>query len=308
MVCWIEVTVEADPETAEELTGVLRPLCPDGIVALQHMQPAEEGADADWAGAIPAGPVVLRGYLPAAGTADTQRRIEEAVWHLSRIAPAPISGPAFREVTEEDWANAWKQHYHAQRIGEHLIVVPSWEDFEGDSGDKIIRLDPGGAFGTGLHPTTRLALRLLEHAAVTGSHVLDAGAGSGILAIAAALLGADRVTAVDVSDVAVEVARQNVAANHLSDRIQVEVGSVAVGVRAGGGRFSVVVANIIARVLLELADDLVEALPPGGTLILSGIIDSAELEVLIGFAARGLDPVERLQEGEWRAIKFVRVP
>ncbi|MCL4541438.1 MAG: 50S ribosomal protein L11 methyltransferase [Chloroflexi bacterium] len=308
MTRWVEVSVEADSEAAEELIGLLRQYCPDGIVASQKMEPAAEGADADWAGAIPSGPLTLRGYFVSNDSASTARRqIEESIYYLSRISPQSIAEPQFREITEEDWADAWKQHYHMQRIGDRLVIVPTWESYAGEPDDLIIRLDPGAAFGTGLHPTTRLALRLLEHAARPAKHLLDVGTGSGILAIAGALLGAQHVVAVDVHEVAVGVARANIAANNLTEQITVLVGSATDGLERSGQPFDVVIANIIARVLIDLADSLAKAVPIGGELILSGIIEAAEIEVLITFAVRGFEPIERYEEGEWRAHRLLRV-
>ncbi len=160
MAQWVEVAIDTDSEAAEALVGVLRPFCPDGVVATQGLEGIE--ADGSWDGSTPAGPVSIRGYVPE-GSFDpaAQRRIEEAVWHVSVISPNPVQGPRFRVVQEEDWANNWKQHYHAQRIGQRLLLVPTWETVTPAGDDVVIRLDPGAAFGTGLHPTTRLALRLL---------------------------------------------------------------------------------------------------------------------------------------------------
>ena len=301
---WLEVAVAADAETAEELMGVLRRACPDGVVAVQALEAADD--DAGWEGAAPAGPVTVRGYLPlAAATPAARRRIEEDVWHVSTIAPGPVAGPTFREVREEDWANAWKRHYRPQRIGRRLLLVPPWQEAPAGPGDVVLRLDPGAAFGTGLHPTTRLALQLLEGSALEGRTLLDVGTGSGILAIAGALLGAREVLAVDTSPVAVAVARENARANGQEGRLRVLEGSVAAGA-ATGGAFDVVVANIVAKVLTELAPDLAAAAAPGGELLLSGVIEPAELELLITFATRGFLPVERLEEGDWRALRLRR--
>lgn len=297
----LEVRVAADGETAEELLRVLRPFCPDGVVAVQALEAADD--DAGWDGAQPAGPVTVRGYLPLdETTAATQRKIEEAVWHLSAIAPGKLDGPSFAEVREEDWANAWKRYYRPQRVGRRLLVAPTWEGIAAQPGDVVVRLDPGAAFGTGLHPTTRLALQLLEQTALAGTRVLDVGTGSGILAIAAAKLGAAHVTAVDTSEVAIAAAQENSAVNELTDRIDVRLGSLA----AAPGAYEVVVANIVAKVHVALAPDLIAAVAPGGVLLLSGIIEPAELEVMLTFAAQGFIPVERLEEGDWRALRLRR--
>lgn len=303
MARWLEAVVEADAETAEALLSVLRPLCPDGVVAVQALEATD--ADAGWDGAAPAGPVTLRGYFLLDGQATVRRRqIEEAVWHLSTIAPSAVTGPTFREIGEEDWANAWKQYYRPQRIGRRLLLTPTWENVASEPEDVVVRLDPGAAFGTGLHPTTRLALQLLEATPLAGARLLDVGTGSGVLAIAGVLLGAQAATALDTSPVAVEVARENVGVNVLSDRIRVQEGS------ADGAQyresFDIVVANIVAKVLTVLAPALAAAVAPGGQLLLSGVIEPAELELLVTFATFGFLPIEHLAEGDWRAIRLQR--
>lgn len=302
---WLEVSVEADTETAEELMGVLRRSCPDGVVAVQALEATD--SDAGWDGTTPAGPVTLHGYLLIDQETEARRRqIEEAVWHVSAIAPGPVAGPTFREVREEDWANAWKQYYRPQRIGRRLLLVPTWENAAAGPEDVVVRLDPGAAFGTGLHPTTRLALQLLESTALADARLLDVGTGSGILAIAAAALGAHSVLALDTSAVAVEVARENVRVNAREAVITVREGSVGGAPADAELPFDVVVANIVAKVLTLLAPDLVAAVAPGGQLILSGIIEPAELELMVTFGALGFVPVERQAEGDWRALRLQR--
>ncbi|HEY8745662.1 MAG TPA: 50S ribosomal protein L11 methyltransferase [Chloroflexota bacterium] len=302
---WLEVTVEADPESAEELTGVLRRYCPDGVVAVQSLEASD--SDAGWDGSQPAGSVTLRGYLPVdAQVWQRRRQVEEAVWHVSQVAPGKLTGPSFREVREEDWANTWKQYYRPQRIGRRLMLGPTWEEFTSGPQDVVLRLDPGNAFGTGLHPTTRLALQLLETTPLAGKRLLDVGSGSGVLAIAAALFGANAVLALDTSPDAVRVTTENARVNGQEDRIAAREGSLEV-VQAGTiPPFDVVVANIVAKVLTQLARDLARAVAPGGHLLLSGIIEPAELELMVTFATLGFVPIERLSEGDWRALRLRR--
>ena len=295
------MAVEADSETAEELSRVLQRFCPDGVVAVQTLDAAD--SDAGWDATAPVGPVTVRGYLPfSSGGSVAREQIAEAVWHVSTVAPSPIRGPSFREIQEEDWANAWKQYFHPQRIGRRLLLAPTWEDPAAGPEDVVVRLDPGAAFGTGLHPSTRLALQLLEGTRLEGVRLLDVGAGSGVLAIASALMGAADVLAVDTSPVAVEVARENARVNGQECRITVREGSLEVVT----GTFDVIVANIVAKVLIELAPALSAALAPGGQLLLSGIIEPAEVETMLIFATHRLIPVERLAEGDWRALRLRR--
>lgn len=230
-----------------------------------------------------------------------------------------------RTLAEEDWANAWRRHYRVMRVGERTVVAPSWLEYEAGPEDIVLRLDPGMAFGTGLHPTTQLCLRLLERYAKPGRRTMDLGTGSGILAIAAAKLGAGPIVALDNDPVAIEVAAENIAINQVSDKIVAAVGSLGAGSRMGhwlSGDFGdttpdpatgsapeqceLIAANLIAKVLVILAADLYAALAPGGSLISSGIIIDREPDVIAAFAAAGLQPVERHQEGEWVALVHTR--
>lgn len=306
MASWLEVAVEANPEAAEELMGVLRRYCPDGVVAVQALTAAD--SDAGWDGSAPDGPVTLRGYLPVdAHTNGRRQEIETAVWHVSCLAPGVVVGPTFQELREEDWANAWKKFYRPQRIGRRLLLGPTWEAFSSGPDDVVLRLDPGNAFGTGLHPTTRLALQLLEGTPLVGVRLLDVGAGSGVLAIAGALLGAGEVLALDTSADAVRVTAENARVNGQAERITVREGSADLVRQEANPQFDVVVANIVAKVLIQLAEDLTAAVAPEGQLLLSGIIEPAELELMVTFATFGFLPVERLAEADWRALRLQRL-
>ncbi|HEV7215656.1 MAG TPA: 50S ribosomal protein L11 methyltransferase, partial [Chloroflexota bacterium] len=181
-----------------------------------------------------------------------------------------------------------------------------WEDVQGGPEDIVLRLDPGNAFGTGLHPTTQLALQLLERTRLDGARVLDVGTGSGVLAIAAALLGADAVLAVDTSADAVRVAAENARVNGQEERIKVLAGSLDVVQALRLPPFEIVVANIVAKVLIELAPALTAAVAPGGQLLLSGIIEPAELELMLTYATFGFLPNERQAEGDWRCLRLQR--
>ncbi|HLH73465.1 MAG TPA: 50S ribosomal protein L11 methyltransferase, partial [Chloroflexota bacterium] len=237
----------------------------------------------------------VRGYIPIDQSAeDKKRQVEEALWHLRAIWP--VGELDVREVAEEDWASAWKAHYHTFRIGQRIVIRPSWLNDQPKPGDVLISLDPGAAFGTGLHPTTRRCLELLEPIIRSGDEVFDVGTGSGILAIAAIGLGARRVVAVDIDPIAVTTARENVATNGLTARIQVAEGSV--DSPPVEEKFDVVVANIIARVILELAPCLVDRLRPGGRLIVGGVIAERATEVEDALSRLGLT-VHAYQDGDW---------
>ncbi|MGI6636312.1 MAG: 50S ribosomal protein L11 methyltransferase [Christensenellales bacterium] len=201
-------------------------------------------------------------------------------------------------VREEDWAESWKQYYKPLRIGKNLVVKPGWEAYQPQPGDKVIELDPGMAFGTGTHETTRLCMELMEQW-YEGGDVLDVGTGSGILAVTGALLGAPRVLAVDIDPVAVRVAQENVGINGLNDRIQVRQGDL---VNDLGGTFGLACANILADVIIALIPQVKQHLAPGAVFVCSGIILEREDDVLHALARAGFALLEARHLGAWTAL------
>ena len=212
---WLEASVQVDGEAAEAVTEVFNRYGRGGAVLSTDFD--DDSGDA----AV----VTVKTYLSLDEEGrKTRRRIEEALWHLSQIYPLPP--PQFRELTENDWANAWKKHYHVLRVGQRIVIKPRWQEYEPRPDDIVIELDPGMAFGTGLHPTTRMCLQALEEHLEPGARVLDLGTGSGILAIAAAKLGAGSVLALDNDPLAVKAVRANVQSNGVQDLVTVELGSL----------------------------------------------------------------------------------
>lgn len=217
---------------------------------------------------------------------------------------AALAGLAYRQaqrtIREEDWAESWKRFWHALRIGERLVVRPSWEEYDPADREVVIVLDPKQAFGTGTHPTTRLVLAAIEHLVRPGDVVYDVGAGSGILAVAAVLLGAARAEGVDTDPVAVAACEENAALNRVADRCAWRVGSAA---ELSGGA-DLVVANILAEVIVQLAPDLARLC--GRDLVVSGIIARKAGDTRVALEAAGLGFVSQDQEGDWVAQVFSR--
>ena len=242
--------------------------------------------------------VTVRTYLPMdAEGVRTKQRIEEALWHLSQIYPLPP--PQFRELAEEDWANAWKKYYHVLRVGQRIVIKPLWQEYRPEPDEIVVVLDPGMAFGTGLHPTTRMCLQALEEHLKPGARVLDLGTGSGILAIAAAKLGASSVLALDKDLLAVRAAQANVKSNEVQNIINVELGSLD----KAAGKFDLALVNILARVIIELVNQgLVDRIGPSGLMILAGFIEEQEAEVAAALREHGVAIVERRQEKDWVAL------
>jgi ribosomal protein L11 methyltransferase len=299
---WIELAVEVDAEAVEAVSEVFARHGFNEGVAVD--QPFTQEPDGDRLAVDVTRPFTVRTFVAAADVRpESLEEIRQALWHLGRLRRVSELRVTTRRETE--WADAWKEHYRPQRVGRRVVVRPPWYDHEPDGDDVVVVLDPGMAFGTGLHPSTRLSVLGLEDELRPGMTVLDVGSGSGILAIAAALLGSGPVTAVDVEPVAVRATRENAERNGVAGRLTVAEGSVGPGGPVSG-TFDLVLANIIARVLIELSTGLAAATAPGGTLVLAGIIEGRESEVRQAFDALDLAFVRRAQEEDWVSLVYRR--
>jgi ribosomal protein L11 methyltransferase len=220
---------------------------------------------------------------------------------LGQISPIPA--PVFAVVAEADWADAWKEHFHPLRVGQHIVVKPTWREVAATSRDIVIEIDPGMAFGTGLHPTTQMCLMMLEEQVRAGMRVLDLGTGSGILALAAVKLGADAVFALDTDPIAVDAARENIQRSGLADKITVAQGSLD----QVTGVYDLVVVNILARVIMALAQEgLAQCVRPGGKWITAGIIESQVREVTAALEAASLEVTAQRQISDWVTLTGCR--
>src|SRR5215217_4138818 len=222
---WLELSVEVDPEAVESVSELLAQYGYNGGVVVD--QPIIPGADGPEYSFDTSRPVTVRTYLPLDERAEeTRQRIEQALWHFGQIRA--VGALSVRPLEEQDWANAWKQHYTIQRIGARTVIVPSWLEYAPQPDDIVLKLDPGMAFGTGLHPTTQLCVGFVEQYVEPGMAGLDLGCGSGILAIAAAKLGAT-VLALDTDSIAVTATRENVDRNDVAGQVRVAQGSLGGG-------------------------------------------------------------------------------
>lgn len=307
---WIELSVEVDPEAVESVSELFARVGYNGGVVVEQMLLAQDEEPGAWNELTPpeidpTRPVSVRTYLPDDKEAEgVRQQVEEALWHLGRMREV---GPLnVRECKEEDWANAWKAYYGIQRVGERTVIKPSWLEYTPKEGDIVLDLDPGMAFGTGLHPTTRLCLTALERYVQPGMNILDLGTGSGILAISAAKIGgpSTRITAIDTDIIAVEATEQNVWRNGLS--AQIEVGQGSSDAARENAPYNLVVANILASVIIELSKSLHSLIEPEGTLISSGIFIDRGEAVVEALTRVGLPVRERVQEGDWLCLVSVR--
>jgi len=294
---WLELTVQAHHEAIESVSELLNRYA-GGVAIEEPIELTNEGQEYRVLAGLP---VKVHAYLPIDGTEEELRQqVAEGLWHLSSLWPQSIGHLQTRIVNEEDWANAWKDYYHVTHIGQRLVIRPSWRDYVPEHDEVVLELDPGMAFGTGLHPTTRMCLEQIEQRIRPGMHVLDVGTGSGILALAAAKLGAASVHCIDNSSIAVESATANAAANHLSDRIAVVQGELD-EVRAThmADQYDLVLANIIARVIGSIAPYLAQVLAPGGLLITGGIIQERLHEAEQPLLAAGLKLIDQAVVDDW---------
>jgi ribosomal protein L11 methyltransferase len=207
-----------------------------------------------------------------------------------------------RDLPEENWDQIWRQHFHPVRIGKSLVIRPSWEAFEPQPGDHVIELDPGEAFGTGDHATTRMCLELLEDVHLQGITVVDLGCGSGILSVAAKMLGAASVLGFDIEPVSVQVARENAARNHVQARFE-----VSDGLSEDQPQVDLLISNIISATLIRFAADAARTVRDGGDWIVSGIITQNWPDVLAAAEKAGFALVERRELDGWVAGRFRRV-
>lgn len=241
-------------------------------------------------------PPRIVGYLTDVEGAAS--RSDELAEELLRLGATEVT---HNTVQEEDWSELWKVHFKPRRIGRRLVIRPTWEDFKAGAEDIIIVLDPGQAFGTGDHPTSRLCLQLLESADLEGKSVADIGCGSGVLAIAAAKLGARSVVASDLDPLAVSVTRENLERNEVVARVEATEGFTIVDVPA-----DVVVSNIISATLIRLAPEAADAVASGGKWIVSGIYASNWPDVRAAAEMVGFTLMLEIREDDWVAATFLR--
>lgn len=286
---WVEITVTTAQPAVEAVANILLE-CRTGGIVEEHPQP---------------GVVQLRGYLPVGPATDvTLSAIASRIRTLPKFGlDVGRAGIATQVVEDSRWAFAWKNHFKPFAVGRRLWITPTWDETPPPAGAVVVELDPGMAFGSGLHPSTQMCLAVLEEHLRGGERVVDVGTGSGILSIAAAKLGAAAVLAVDNDPVAVDVARQNAAHNRVADRVTVALGDLLNGVE---GRADVILANLIADIHLDFLPAARTYLQPDGMLAASGIIEDRMLEVEAVARSVGFRTREVKRDAEWRCLVLAR--
>ncbi|WP_409301769.1 50S ribosomal protein L11 methyltransferase [Peribacillus sp. SCS-155] len=305
---WSEIAIHTTNEAIEPVSNILHEAGASGVVIedpqelikerenvfgeIYHLNPAD----------YPDEGVIVKAYLPVNSfLGETVDAIKESINNLLLFdIDLGRNAISISEVNEEEWATAWKKYYNPVKISEKFTIVPTWEDYTPVSSDElIIELDPGMAFGTGTHPTTVMCIQALERTVEPGQHVVDVGTGSGVLSIAAALLNAEKVTALDLDQVAVASAKINVKLNKVQDRVAVSQNNLLDGVSEAA---DVVVANILAEVIIRFTDDVADVVKPGGYFIASGIIQPKKQEVKNAIIESGFTIEETITMEDWVAL------
>jgi len=305
---WSEISIHTTNEAIEPISNILHEAGASGVVIEDPFELVK--IREDQFGEIyqlnpkdyPEEGVMVKAYLPI--NSFLGETIEEIKSTINNLIVYNIdigrNDVSVSEVHEEEWATAWKKYYHPVKISKRFTVVPTWEEYAPVNSDElIIELDPGMAFGTGTHPTTVMSIQALERTVKKGDSVIDVGTGSGVLSIAAAMLGAEKVKALDLDEVAVQSAKLNLELNKVHTFVNVSQNNLLEGI---SDEVDVVVANILAEVILRFTDDVAKTVKPGGYFIAAGIIQQKKDQVKESIETAGFDIEETLRMEDWVAF------
>jgi ribosomal protein L11 methyltransferase len=308
---WQEIQVITDRDALEAVADIFHQVGAGGVIIEDPQLKMQYIEEKRWdyyefpevkVDPAQADKVTVKAYL-AVGN-NLQGKIEDLKHAIKNLKlynlPNCFVELSFSTVEDEDWATSWKAYYKPEKVGSRVVIKPTWEEYTPESGDLVVELDPGMAFGTGTHPTTVMCILALEENIKGGEKVFDVGTGSGVLAIVAAMLGAADITAVDLDETAVRVAAENVEYNDVSDRIRVREGNLLDVVE---GKANVVVANIIADIIIMACPDVYVALEPEGLFIASGIIEERFEEVKTALEVAGFKIATSTHQEGWVAVQ-----
>lgn len=305
---WSEFSIHTSNEAVDAISNILHEAGASGVVIEDSLE-LEKVREQEFGEIYALDPVdfptkgvIIKAYLPL--NSFLGETVEEIKLAINNLASFDIdlgeNKVSTCEVDEEDWSTSWKEYYHPVKISNRFTIVPTWEDYQPvESDELIIELDPGMAFGTGTHPTTVMSLQALEKHVNDAVNVIDVGTGSGVLAIGAALLGAKHVHALDLDEVAVRSAIENVELNHVSSQIDVVQGDLLDTVKEPA---EVVVANILAEIILTFVEDAYTIVKPGGIYITSGIIEGRKEDVKQALIEAGFEIDEVMMMEDWVTI------
>lgn len=303
---WAEISMQTTHEATDAVANIFHGLGASGVVIEDPVLINSYRTSGTWdycelPEQLDVETVTIKAYLPADEQLDEKlalfkEQVDNLIEHNIDKGRGLID---CQEVMEEDWATAWKDYFHPVKVSDRIVIKPTWEDYTAAVGEIIVEIDPGMAFGTGTHHTTVLCLRLLDELVTTDSVVFDVGTGSGILAIAAAKLGASSVRAIDLDQVAVKTAHENILVNNVQHTVTAAAGDLLTGVT---GQADIIVANIIADVIIQVLPDVPSRLKDNGILIASGIISDRLSDVTAAMLQHQLVVERVVEEGGWAAI------
>lgn len=307
---YYELTIDTTSEASELVADILTDLGSNGIGIYDNrdlLGLSDSGVVWDYMEEhliVDDGKAQVKGYFPLDGYDQIKSQLKERLDFLKENCPFDYGTLGISEtlVNDDDWVNSWKQYYKPIHAG-RVTIVPEWIDYAPDDGEYVVKIDPGMAFGTGEHESTKMCLMFLQALGVEDKSVIDVGTGSGILALASARLGAKSVEAYDIDDNAVKAAKENSELNGLSDKIYVANANL---LDKTTGKFDIVLANITADVLITLSQSLGNYMKKDGVVIVSGIILKRENDVKDAFVKAGFEVAERMNMGEWVAFRLTK--
>lgn len=305
---WCEISIHTTHEAVEAISYICHENGASGVV-IEDPKDLYRVWDTEYGEVYELNPddypkdgVIIKAYLPVTSSlVENIEAIKEAINNLVQYdIDLGRNSVQVNEVNEEDWATAWKKYYHPVKVSERITIVPTWEEYEPERKDEmIVELDPGMAFGTGTHPTTVMCIKALEKVVEEGMHVIDVGTGSGILSIVCAKLGAGKVDAYDLDEVAVNSAKMNIELNKVSNIVTVKQNNLLENII---GQADVIVANLLAEIILRFIDDVYLKLKKNGWFVTSGIIKTKQKEIEERLVKAGFTIEEVLQMEDWVAI------
>lgn len=307
---WAEIELRVANELAEAVSNRLIEEGANGVV-LQDSDYFWDEEGNKQQGEV--GMTTVKSYFPTDAMLDLRSSLDSYIRSLKEMHPG-VADPEIhvRNMPDENWAHSWRRFFKPTEIAKGIVIKPTWESYTPKGKELVIELDPGMAFGTGLHATTRLCIDAVRRfvwrddlfgARVLAHNALDVGTGSGILAILTAKLGVPRTVAIDVDKLAVEVAKENAKLNHVLDRIEIR----KVPINKVAESFDLVVANILAETIIIMKDQLIDRLNRGGILVLSGILKQKGAEVKKEFLKGKLDFIESLNDEDWTSLVFQKI-
>ena len=293
---WLELSVETPQEFVEPLSEIFHQYGHGGVVVEQDSSHSPDEGDV----AVPSRMVTVKTYVPSELNTDVLLgRIDVGIKLVQHLGP--VSLLRTRILEEDDWQSAWKEHFDILHVGRHITIVPTWREYQPNELDVVVALDPGMAFGTGHHPTTRMCLQLLEDLVDVGDTILDVGCGSGILSIVAAKLGAKSVFSLDIEKLAAETANSNVKENEVETVVNVSQGSLPYP-ELRPGAYDLAVANISAKVVSNLAGQLVVLVKPDGYVVVSGILTKDRDTIIERLGDEGAMVIRVEQSDDWVSL------